>query len=145
MAATRVIAAAANALLLIGVGLYVAYRAIRRLVDPEPVEAGLMLVIAVIGLVAESHLATDSHCRQGQVDQCRGAYLEVLGDLLGSVAVVAAARIIVLTGWERADPVAKPGGCGTDPPRSLRLLRDAVRIPSGGRTRDLDVQQVAGT
>ena len=138
----EVIAAAANALLLIGVGLYVAYEAIRRLVDPEPVEAGLMLVIAVMGLVANFISLRILTAGKDESINVRGAYLEVLGDLLGSAAVVAAAGIILLTGWERADPVASLIVAGLILPRSLRLLRDAVRILMEAAPEDLDVQQV---
>ncbi len=138
----EVIAAALNALLLIGVGLYVAFEAVARLIDPEPVEAGLMLVVAVIGMAANFVSLRILTAGKDESINVRGAYLEVLGDLLGSAAVVAAAVVIVTTGWTRADPVASLVVAGLILPRSLRLLRDAVRILMEAAPDDLDVSEV---
>jgi cobalt-zinc-cadmium efflux system protein len=138
----EVIAAALNALLLIGVGLYVAYEAIRRLVDPEPVEAGLMLVVAVVGMLANFVSLRILTAGKDESINVRGAYLEVLGDLLGSAAVVTAAALIVGFGWERADPIASLVVAGLILPRSLRLLRDALRILMEAAPEDLDVSEV---
>lgn len=124
----EVVAAAANALLLIGVGVVVLVESVGRLLDPEPVEAGLMLWVAVIGLLANAVSLRVLAGGKEESINVRGAYLEVLGDLLGSFAVVAAALVIVLTGWDRADPVAGLIVAGLILPRSLRLLRDALRI-----------------
>lgn len=138
----EVIAAALNALLLIGVGLYVAYEAIRRLIEPEAVEAGLMLVVAVIGMLANLVSLRILTAGKDESINVRGAYLEVLGDLLGSMAVVIAAGVMMLTGWDRADPVASLVVAGLILPRSLRLLRDALRILMEATPRDLDLTEV---
>lgn len=138
----EVIAAALNALLLIGVGLYVAYEAIRRLIEPEAVEAGLMLVVAVIGMLANLVSLRILTAGKDESINVRGAYLEVLGDLLGSMAVVIAAAVMMLTGWDRADPVASLVVAGLILPRSLRLLRDALRILMEATPRDLDLTEV---
>lgn len=138
----EVLAAAVNALLLIGVGLYVAVEAARRLITPEPVEAGLMLVFAVVGLLANTVSLRILTAGKNESINVRGAYLEVLGDLLGSLAVVVAAAVIMATGWERADPVASLLVAFMILPRSLRLLRDAVRILLEAAPKDLDVAQV---
>ncbi len=138
----EVLAAALNALLLIGVGLYVAVEAGRRLLTPQPVEAGLMLVFAVIGLLANAVSLRILTAGKDESINVRGAYLEVLGDLLGSLAVVAAAGVIILTGWERADPVASLLVAAMILPRSLRLMRDALRILLEAAPADLDVADV---
>jgi len=138
----EVIAAALNALLLIGVGLYVAYEAIRRLIEPEAVEAGLMLVVAVIGMLANLVSLRILTAGKDESINVRGAYLEVLGDLLGSMAVVIAAGVMMLTGWDRADPVASLVVAGLILPRSLRLLRDALRILMEATPGDLDLTEV---
>ncbi len=138
----EVLAAALNALLLIGVGLYVAVEAARRLITPEPVEAGLMLVFAVVGLLANAVSLRILTAGKDESINVRGAYLEVLGDLLGSLAVVVAAAVIMATGWERADPVASLLVAFMILPRSLKLLRDAVRILLEAAPKDLDVAQV---
>jgi cobalt-zinc-cadmium efflux system protein len=138
----EVIAAAFNALLLIGVGVFVAIEAVQRLIDPQPVEAGLMLAVAVVGMVANFVSLRILTAGKDESINVRGAYLEVLGDLLGSAAVVAAGAVIVLTGWERADPVAGLIVAALILPRSLRLLRDALRILMEAAPEDLDVADV---
>ena len=138
----EVLAAALNALLLIGVGLYVAVEAVQRLVTPEPVEAGLMLVFAVVGLIANAVSLRILTAGKDESINVRGAYLEVLGDLLGSLAVVVAAAVIMATGWERADPVASLLVAFMILPRSLKLLRDALRILLEAAPVDLDVAEV---
>lgn len=138
----EVLAAALNALLLIGVGVYVAVEAVRRLITPEPVEAGLMLVFAAVGLLANAVSLRILTAGKDESINVRGAYLEVLGDLLGSLAVVVAAAVIMATGWDRADPVASLLVAFMILPRSLKLLRDAVRILLEAAPKDLDVAQV---
>lgn len=135
----EVVAAAFNALLLIGVGTFVAYEGVRRLINPQPVESGLMLAVAVIGMLANLVSLRILVAGKDESINVRGAYLEVLGDLLGSAAVVAAAVVILTTGWDRADPVASLVVAALILPRSLRLLRDALRILMEVAPDDLDV------
>src|SRR3954469_8563851 len=101
----EVLAAVANGLLLVGVGGYVVVEAVRRIGDPPDINAGWMLGVAVLGLVV--NLAALGLLRSGQGESLntRGAYLEVLGDALGSLAVIAAAVVIATTGWTGADVV----------------------------------------
>lgn len=92
------------ALLLISAAIIV--ESALRLRHPEPVEGGLMLGVAVAGLVANLAAAAILHPTSQSNMNVRGAYLHVLGDLLGSVGVVGAAMIIHFTGWLSADPIA---------------------------------------
>lgn len=138
----EVLAAAFNALLLIAMGLYIGLESVRRLITPEPVEAGLMLVIAVIGLVGNLISLRVLTAGKDESINVRGAYLEVLGDLLGSLAVVAAAGVMALTGWDRADAVASLAVALMILPRALKLLRDAVRILMEATPRNLDLAEV---
>jgi len=101
-----------------------------------------MLVFAVVGLLANAVSLRILTAGKDESINVRGAYLEVLGDLLGSVAVVVAAGVILLTGWDRADPVASLLVAFMILPRSLRLLRDAVRILLEAAPHDLDVGEV---
>lgn len=124
----EILAAVGNALLLFGVAAFVLYEAWRRLAEPPEVASGLMLGVAVVGLVANAvslYLLRDA---QGHSLNMRGAYLEVLGDLAGSAAVIVAALVIALTGWTVADAVAS-GVIGLlIIPRTWRLLREALDI-----------------
>ncbi|MER7268046.1 cation diffusion facilitator family transporter [Micromonospora carbonacea] len=124
----EVIAALGNALLLSGVAVYVLVEAVRRFGDPPEVTTGPMLVVAVLGLLA--NVAAFALLRSGAKESInmRGAYLEVLGDLLGSVGVIGAAVLIMATGWWWADPAVAVAIGVFILPRTWRLGRAAVRI-----------------
>lgn len=92
------------ALLLISAAIIV--ESIMRLRSPEPVAGGLMLWVAVGGLIINVISAMVLHSGSQSNLNVRGAYLHVLGDLLGSVGTVGAAIIIRYTGWLQADPIA---------------------------------------
>src|SRR5688500_12442147 len=102
----EILAAVVNAVLLFGVAGFVLVEAWRRLTDPPEVASGLMLAVACFGLVANA--VSMWLLRRGQAESLnlRGAYLEVWGDLLGSLAVLAAAGVIAATGFQAADPLA---------------------------------------
>ncbi|MEV5820904.1 cation diffusion facilitator family transporter [Micromonospora harpali] len=124
----EVLAALGNALLLSGVAVYVLVEAVRRFGDPPEVTTGPMLVVAVLGLLA--NVAAFALLRSGAKESInlRGAYLEVLGDLLGSVGVIGAAVLIMATGWWWADPAVAVAIGVFILPRTWRLGRAAVRI-----------------
>ncbi|MEO8194294.1 MAG: cation diffusion facilitator family transporter [Gemmatimonadales bacterium] len=92
------------ALLLISAGIIV--ESILRLRNPEPIAGGLMLAVALGGLIVNVISAAVLHPMSRSNMNVRGAYLHVVGDLLGSVGTVAAAVIIRYTGWLMADPIA---------------------------------------
>lgn len=124
----EILAAVANALLLFGVSAFVLYEAWRRLAEPQEVTSGLMLAVAVLGLAANGvsmYLLRDA---QGESLNMRGAYLEVMGDLAASVAVIAAAIVIAVTGWTGADAVASVVIALLILPRTWNLLREALDI-----------------
>ncbi|MFG1777066.1 cation diffusion facilitator family transporter [Micromonospora sp. NPDC049048] len=124
----EVLAALANAMLLSGVAVYVVIEAVRRFGDPPQVLAGPMLVVAVLGLLA--NVGAFALLRSGAKESINvhGAYLEVLGDLLGSLGVIGAALLIVATGWWWADPLAAVAIGVFILPRTWRLGRAALRI-----------------
>ncbi|MFG2051124.1 cation diffusion facilitator family transporter [Micromonospora sp. NPDC048935] len=124
----EVLAALANAVLLSGVAIYVVIAAIRRFGAPHEVVAGPMLVVAVLGLLA--NIAAFALLRAGARESInlQGAYLEVLGDLLGSLGVIGAALLIAVTDWWWADPLVAVAIGAFILPRTWRLARAAVRI-----------------
>ncbi|HEX2771176.1 MAG TPA: cation diffusion facilitator family transporter, partial [Micromonosporaceae bacterium] len=138
----EVLAALANAVLLSGVAVYVLIEALRRFADPAEVPAGPMLVVAVGGLVV--NLTGMALLRAGARENLnlRGAYLEVLGDLLGSVGVIAAASLIALAGWWWADSVVAVAIGLFILPRTFRLGRAAVRILVQAAPAHVDVPAV---
>ncbi|MCW3843164.1 cation diffusion facilitator family transporter [Micromonospora yasonensis] len=124
----EVLAALANAVLLGAVASYVLVEAVRRFGAPPRVLAGPMLVVAVLGLLA--NVVAFALLRSGAQESInlRGAYLEVLGDLLGSLGVIGAAVVIALTRWWWADPLVAVAIGLFILPRTWRLGRAALRI-----------------
>ena len=140
----EVFAALINGVILLVVAASVTVEAIGRLVAPEPdeVQGGLPLVIAVVGLVANS--AALLVLRGGAKDSInmRGAYLEVFGDLIGSVAVIVAAVVLLTTGFEQADAVASLFIAVLIVPRAFVLLRDVMRVLSESAPAETDVAEI---
>lgn len=138
---SEVFGALINGAILLVVVAFVAVEAIGRLVEPSSVgvQAPLMLVVAAIGAVANT--AGLLVLRGGAKDSInmRGAYLEVLGDLVGSLAVIVAAIVILFTGFARADAIASLAIAALILPRALGLLRDVLRVLSQGTPRGTDV------
>jgi len=124
----EILAAVGNALLLFGVSAFILYEAWRRLVEPPEVTSGLMLAVAVVGLAANGISLFLLRDAQGHSLNMRGAYLEVMGDLLGSVAVIVAAIVIAVTGWTQADALASVVIGLLIIPRTWALLREALDV-----------------
>jgi cobalt-zinc-cadmium efflux system protein len=124
----EILAALANAVLLLGVAVYVLVEAIRRFTDPVDVLGGWMLVVAVAGLVA--NLVAFALLREGSKESLNveGAYLEVLADTVGSVGVIVGALVLEATGWTWIDPVVGIAIAVWIVPRTLRLAGQALRI-----------------
>jgi cobalt-zinc-cadmium efflux system protein len=138
----EVLAAAAQAAVLLAVGIFVLAAGVRRLLDPPAVAPGLMLVFGAVGLVGNAvGLAVLTGGRRESLNM-RAAFLEVLNDALGSVAVLVAAAVIATTGWLRADPVASLAVGALIVPRTLRLLRDSVDVLLESTPKGLDLGEV---
>ena len=101
----EILAALANALVLIVLGLWIVVEAVRRLGDPPAVEGGWVLVTGVVGLGVNLAAARLLH-GAGDGLNIRAALLHVLADLASSVGVVVAALVVLTTGWQGADPLA---------------------------------------
>jgi cation diffusion facilitator family transporter len=138
----EVLAAGLNGLLLLGVGAYVVVEAVRRIGDPPDIHAGWMLSVAGIGLVANVVSLAVLHAGQRESLNTRGAYLEVLGDALGSVAVIVAGVLIATTGWTGADVVASLAIGALVLPRAWSLLREALDVLLETAPRGVDLAQV---
>ena len=138
----EIIAAVANAVLLFGVAGYIVFEAVRRLADPPEIAAGLMLAVALVGLAANGVSVLLLRDAQRTSLNVRGAYLEVLGDLGGSVAVIVAAIVIAVTGWDAADTIASLLIAALILPRTLGLLREATDVLLEATPRDVDLDHV---
>lgn len=101
----EVLAALVNGLILIGMAVGITLEAVERLKDPQPVDAVLFGVVALAGLGVNVTALRLLHGHHHGDLNVRGAYLHIMGDLLGSVAAIVAAVVIYFTGWLPADPL----------------------------------------
>ena len=138
----EILAAVVNAVLLFCVALYILIEAWTRWVQEPQVEGRAMLVFAVVGLLANIVGLLVLHAGSQDSLNVRGAYLEVLGDTLGSIAVIAAAAVIAVTGWVRADVVASVVVSLMILPRTWTLLREAVDVLLEATPRGVELDQV---
>lgn len=140
----EVFGALINGLLLLVLSIWIAVEGIGRLMDPSSVEVagGLMLIVAVVGLVANAVALWLLSAAQRTSINVRGAYLEVLGDLIGSAAVIVAAVIIVTTGWVQADAVASLFIAAMIIPRAVGLLREVVSVLAESAPQGTDVATI---
>lgn len=124
----EILAALANAVLLVGVAGYVIVEAAIRLSDPPEVLAGPMLVVAALGLAV--NLAAFALLRSGAGESLNvhAAYLEVVADLLGSAGAVVAAVVIQATGWRYVDPIVGAAIGVFILPRTWRVGGQALRV-----------------
>lgn len=141
-ARAEILAALANCLLLFSVGGYILYQAVLRFMDPPEIEGGLTFAFGAAGLVV--NLISLALLMRGRRESLnvRGAFLEVLADALGSVAVIISALVIVTTGWQYADPVASLAIGSMIIPRTFKLLREALDVLLEAAPRDVDVSEV---
>ena len=138
----EILAALTNAVVLIGISIFILYEAYERFRSPPEVQSGLMLVIAIIGLVI--NVAGAFILRSGSKESLnmKGAYFEVLSDLLTSVGVILAGIIMLTTGWYYADPLMSAGIGLFIFPRTWALLKDAVAVLLEGTPSDVNIASV---
>lgn len=138
----EILAAVANALVLCGVGVYILVESVLRLLEPPAVASGVMLVFGAVGLAGNA--ASLALLRSGQAESLnlRGAFLEVLNDLLGSAAVLVAGAVIWLTGFQRADAIASAVVGLLILPRTWKLLREALDVLLEATPKGVDLAEV---
>lgn len=124
----EILAALLNGSVLLVVSAGIVWEAVQRLREPQPLASGVMLAVALGGLAVNAVAAWVLHPVHGHSLNVRGAYLHVLGDLLGSVGTVAAALIVGTTGWLRADPLASLLVTALIIRSAWRLVRESVDV-----------------
>ena len=124
----EVLASLANAVLLFAVAGYVLFEAVRRFNDPPDVPGVPLLAIATVGLII--NVISFTLLRSGAKESLnvRGAFLEVLADMLGSAGVIIAGVVLITTGWPYADPIIGAAIGLFILPRTWRLAKAALRI-----------------
>lgn len=140
----EVFGALINAVILIVLSVWVAVEGVTRLIHPGETElaGGLMLVVAIVGLVANAVALWLLSAAQRHSINVRGAYLEVLGDLIGSAAVIVAAVVIVTTGWLQADAIASLLIAAMIVPRAIGLLREVVSVLTESAPQGTHVKEI---
>lgn len=124
----EILAALVNGAVLLGVSGYIIWEAVARLRAPEPVAGGVMLAVAAGGLAVNVAAAWVLRPDAATSLNLRGAYLHVLGDLLGSVGTVVAALVVRYTGWLPIDPIASALVTLVIVRGAWRLVREAVDV-----------------
>lgn len=138
----EVLSATLQSALLLAVGIYAAVDAIQRLFDPPEVQPTGLLVFGIIGLAGNIASMLIIAGGRGHNLNMRAAFLEVVNDALGSVAVIVAAVVIALTGWMRADSVAALLISALIVPRAVALLKETTHILLESTPRGLDLNAV---
>lgn len=140
----EVLSALANAVVLLLLTFYILYEAYQRFLNPPEILSGPMLVVAIIGLAV--NLASMKLLSAGSAESLnvRGAYFEVLADMLGSLGVLVAAAIVMFTGWKLADPIIGAGIGLFIIPRTWILLKQAIHILMEGTPPEVDLSLLEG-
>ena len=135
----EILAAMTNAVVLILISLYILYEAYERFKNPPEVQSGVMLGVAAIGLGI--NLIGIYVLRAGSTESLnmKGAYFEVLSDMLTSIGVIIASVIMLTTGWFYANPIISAGIGLFILPRTWALLKDAVGILLEGTPSDVNI------
>jgi cobalt-zinc-cadmium efflux system protein len=141
LARTEVIAAFVNALAMLAIVLWLFVESVDRLRDPHPVNGQSVFVIATIGLLINLGVAW-ALSRESENLNARAALLHVLGDLLGSVAAIAAGVIIYFTGYLPIDPLLSMLVGGLILRSTLVVLRETAHVLLDAVPRHIDYRKV---
>lgn len=136
----EVLAALTNAVVLLVVAVYILIEAYDRFTNPPEILGTPMLVVAVLGLLV--NLISMRLLMAGAEESLnmKGAYLEVMGDMLGSLGVIVAAGVVMWTGWSQADAIIGAGIGLFIVPRTWILLKSAVHILMEGTPPEVDLK-----
>lgn len=138
----EILAALTNAVVLILISLYILYEAYQRYKNPPEVQSAAMLGVASIGLVINIFGMYILRAGSKESLNMKGAYFEVLSDMLTSIGVIIAGIIMLTTGWYYADPIISAGIGLFILPRTWALLKDAVGVLLEGTPSDVDLAKL---
>jgi cobalt-zinc-cadmium efflux system protein len=140
----KTLVAYTNGIAIFLIALWIVYEAWQRFMDPPPVLGGPMLVIAGLGLLVNIAGFLVLHGGDRNSLNMRGAILHVLGDLLGSVAAIVAALVILATGWTPIDPILSVFVAVIILSTAWKLMRDAAHLLLEGAPATVDRDAIAG-
>jgi cobalt-zinc-cadmium efflux system protein len=138
----EILAAQANGILLALLGAWIVYAAVRRIVSPREVEGEIVLGVGLAGIAVS--LAATAILARGSRESLnvRGAFLHVAADVVAFVGTSVAGLLILVTGWDRWDPLAGLAVAGLIFWAAFGLLRDSARIFLEGAPGDIDPDAV---
>ena len=139
---TEILAALLNALSLWLIAAWIFFEAYRRLMDPPEVQGAVLLAVGMGGLLINLAVAWSLHNSARESLNIEGAFLHVLGDLLGSIAVVVAGVLIMTLGWQVVDPVFSVVIGALILVTSGRLLWKVAHVLMEGTPAHLDLHQL---
>ncbi|OGP81845.1 MAG: hypothetical protein A2Y95_04245 [Deltaproteobacteria bacterium RBG_13_65_10] len=140
----EILSALVNALLLLGVCAFIFYEAYQRILSPHPVQSGIVIVVATLGLLVNT-TAYLVLSRSRESINLRGAAMHVLGDAISSVGVIASAVVIRLTGWFQADALVSFAIGAVIVVGAFRLLRESMDILLEATPLDIDPLEISDT
>jgi len=138
----EILAALANGVTLVVVSVWIFVEAFARLQDPTPILGGWMMAVAVVGLAINVTGAYVLSRSGGESLNVEGALRHVMADLFGSVGVIVAAGVILLTGWRYADPIISVVIGVLILGSSWKLLRESTNILLESTPKDVDAEKV---
>jgi cobalt-zinc-cadmium efflux system protein len=138
----EILAALLNSMALIGVAIFIAWEAVTRFREPLAVNGAGMLIVALGGLLVNAASAWLLHTGAQHSLNVRGAFLHVLMDLLGSIGVIIAGVVILLSGWEAIDPIISLLLAVLILPRAWSLLRAASEVLMESTPAHLDTRKI---
>ncbi|MCA1322165.1 cation diffusion facilitator family transporter [Sutcliffiella horikoshii] len=139
----EILAAFINGVTLIGISVYIFWEAYKRIQSPPEVISGGMLIISVLGLLV--NIIAAYILMSGDKDEnlnVRSAFLHVLGDLLGSVGAITAALLIMVFGWNLADPIASVIVAVLIIISGYRVTKDSFHILMEGAPSNINVKEI---
>ncbi len=140
-----VLAAFVNALTLVVLSAWIVYESIGRLRHPEHVEEGVMMAVAALALLMNGGIMLSLRAASKDDINVRSAFIHMLGDAMGSVAIMAGALIIRFTGWERADPILSIVIAGLIVWSAWDIIRESLNILLEGLPRGIDLSMVGAS
>ena len=135
----EVLSALTNAVVLLLLTIYIFYEAYKRFQNPPEILGGPMLAVALVGLTVNLISMKLLSAGSSESLNVKGAYFEVLSDMLGSLGVIVAAGVVMVTGWTLADPIIGAAIGLFIIPRTWILLKQAIHILMEGTPPEVDI------
>lgn len=135
----EVLAALTNAVVLLLLTVYILYEAYQRFLTPPEILSGPMLIVAMVGLIVNLISMRLLAVGSSESLNVKGAYLEVMGDMLGSIGVIIAALLMMWKGWRLADPIMGASIGLFIVPRTWILLKEVTHILMEGTPANVDL------